>query len=112
MLRQWRELHLYHRNITLDNIIFDGTSTKVCDIGRDLFYGPKRVNYLPHFVDMAKRAYLCHQFGNMANNPYEIEKLKHLMKENLNSVNLIGFEAFIKLIDNNVDDNLHTNCFE
>ncbi|EJK68036.1 hypothetical protein THAOC_10832, partial [Thalassiosira oceanica] len=101
LLREWMNMSLYHRNVTPQNIIngVDGV-LRIVDIGRDVVCEQSRAAYLPHFVDMCKRAFLCHQFGSFADNPRKMLLLKERMREDLTSIHLVGFDAFMTLLDN------------
>ena len=98
MLRQWKDMNLYHKNLTPDNLVLDKNEQmlRVVDIGRDVFYQESEYLYRDHFQDMCKRAYLCFRFGGYANNPYSMVQLKQWMREDYSSVHLIGFENFMR----------------
>lgn len=98
MLGEWRSKKLYHTNLTPDNLILDEKEKilTVVDIGRDVDYEESEYLYQGKFKDMCKRAFLCFRYGCYASNPYALQKLKQLMREDYSSVHLVGFEAFMK----------------
>ncbi|KAL7543213.1 hypothetical protein ACHAXR_012512 [Thalassiosira sp. AJA248-18] len=100
MLRKWKQLNIYHSNLTPDNLLvneIDETLT-VIDIGRDVKYETLQHLYHESFRGMCKRAYLCFRYGQYASNPYALKQLKYWMRDDYSSLRLVGFESFLRLV--------------
>ena len=106
MLREFKRMKLYHKNLTPYNMLLDEEDQmlKVVDIGRDVKFEGSDYVYQTHFREMCKRAFLCFRFGEYARNPYTLLHLRQWMREEYTSVHLAGFEPFMRLVYDSEDD--------